>query len=132
MDVRYTGDNLATFIPRTSGYFKIYISDYHGPVLGSPFFALVHHHPAHVVTNSVESSGIRDTIRNEESRFVIRSKDLEIDVQIKNKEDQALVLRKKRTPQGYLQVSYTPELIGKEKNDLFLVKSSNFKMVFRK
>lgn len=111
--MRYTGDNLATFIPRTSGYFKIYISDYHGPVLGSPFFALVHHYPAHVVSHGVESSGIRDTIRNEESKFIIRSKDLEIDVQIKNKDGQPLVLRKKRTGQGYLQVSYTPELIGK-------------------
>ena len=110
--MRYTGDNLATFTPRTSGYFKIYISDYHGPVLGSPFFVLIHQHPNSMETSSVESSGIRDTIRNEESKFIIRNKDLEIDVQIRNKDNVPLVLRKKRTQQGYLQVCYTPELIG--------------------
>lgn len=110
---------MATFVPRTSGYFKIYISDYHGPVLGSPFFVLIHQYPSNIETTSVESSGIRDTIRNEESKFIIRNKDLEIDVQIKNKDNQPLVLRKKRTQQGYLQVCYTPELIGTHQIDIF-------------
>ena len=83
-------------------------------MLGSPFFVFIQPFPSDVINNSVESSGIRDTIRNEESKFIIRSKDLEIDVQIKNQDSQPLVLRKKRTQQGYLQVFYTPELIGKD------------------
>ncbi len=86
MDVRYTKENLAAFIPRTTGYFKIYISDYHGPILGSPFYALIHSYKdVPEAANVVESSGIRDTIRNEEAKFIIRNKDLEIDVQIKSK-----------------------------------------------
>ena len=112
VDVRYTGENLATFIPRTTGYFKIYISDYHGPILGSPFFALVHQSSDLNESASVESSGIRDTIRNEETKFIIRNKDLELDVQIKDPNGEPIVLRKKRTQQGYLQVFYTPEIIG--------------------
>lgn len=67
-------------MPRTTGYFKIYISDYHGPVLGSPFYVLVH---SKRNVSCIESSGIRDTILNEETTFVIRSKELEIDVLIK-------------------------------------------------
>lgn len=87
VDVRYTKENLAAFIPRTTGYFKIYISDYHGPILGSPFYALIHaqKNAAELGADVVESSGIRDTIRNEEAKFIIRSKDMEIDVQIKSK-----------------------------------------------
>lgn len=80
VDVRYSADNLATFVPRTTGYFKIYISDYHGPVLGSPFYALIH---SNKNRNCIESSGIRDTILNEEATFIIRNKELEIDVLIK-------------------------------------------------
>jgi hypothetical protein len=68
--------------------------------------------PADIIGDVVESSGIRDTIRNEEAKFIIRSKDLEIDVQIKNSDNSNLNLRKKRTAQGYLQVFYTPETIG--------------------
>lgn len=85
--MRYSGDNLATFVPRTTGYFKIYISDYHGPILGSPFYALVNAQPDSSANElaCVESSGIRDTVRNEETKFIIRNKDLEIDVQIKSK-----------------------------------------------
>jgi hypothetical protein len=84
--VRYSGDNLATFIPRTTGYFKIYISDYHGPLLGSPFYALINQlKESNEELACVESSGIRDTVRNEEAKFIIRNKDLEIDVQIKSK-----------------------------------------------
>lgn len=76
---------MATFIPRTTGYFKIYISDYHGPILGSPFYALVNAQKDPVNELAcVESSGIRDTVRNEEAKFIIRNKDLEIDVQIKS------------------------------------------------
>lgn len=98
MDVRYSGDNMATFIPRTTGYFKIYVSDYHGPILGSPFYALIN---AQKDTNAsehacVESSGIRDTVRNEETKFIIRNKDLEIDVQIKSWNFKFLFLREQQ------------------------------------
>lgn len=79
---------MATFIPRTTGYFKIYVSDYHGPILGSPFYALINQQKdaasVHSELACVESSGIRDTVRNEEAKFIIRNKDLEIDVQIKS------------------------------------------------
>ncbi|CAF0722221.1 unnamed protein product, partial [Brachionus calyciflorus] len=112
VDVRYSGDNLATFIPRTTGYFKIYISDYHGPILGSPFYALIHQQKQPSQVPYIESSGIRDSILNEEAKFIIRNKDLEIDVQITDPCNQNLVLRKKRTSQGFLQVFYTPESIG--------------------
>lgn len=94
VDVRYSGDNLATFIPRTTGYFKIYISDYHGPILGSPFYALINAIKERTELACVESSGIRDTILSEETKFVIRNKDLEIDVQIKDPLDRNLSLRK--------------------------------------
>ena len=87
VDVRYSTDNLASFIPHTTGYYRIYISDYHGPILGSPFYALIYSN--NEVNDSdqeyVESSGIRDSIRNEESSFVIRDIDPSIDVQIKSK-----------------------------------------------
>ncbi len=83
--MRYNGENLASFLPHTTGYFKIYISDYHGPILGSPFFVLIHPNKDLSESTFVESSGIGDTIRNEETKFTIRSKDLEIDVQIKSK-----------------------------------------------
>jgi hypothetical protein len=86
VDVRYTGENIASFLPHTTGYFKIYISDYHGPILGSPFYALIHPEKELVDSTFVESSGIGDSIRNEESKFTIRNKDLEIDVQIKSNE----------------------------------------------
>jgi hypothetical protein len=91
VDVRYTNESSATFIPRTSGFFKIYISDYHGPILGSPFFINVpeprdlYLHKKDIKADAiyVESSGIRDTIVNEETKFLIRNKDADIDVQIK-------------------------------------------------
>jgi hypothetical protein len=117
VDVRYTRENLATFIPRTTGYFKIYISDYHGPILGSPFYALIH--PQHKPTSLpfIESSGIRDTIRNEEAKFIIRNKDLEIDIQIKDPNQTNLPLKKRRTLQNFIQILYTPVVIG-----IFIIK----------
>ena len=74
---------MATFIPRSSGYFKVFISDYHGPILGSPFTVQIHPQKETLELACVESNGIRDVIRNEEAKFLIRNKDLEIDVQIK-------------------------------------------------
>ena len=89
VDVRYDNDNLATIVPHTTGYFKIYISDYYGPILGSPFFVLINPLPEYEedrrVEYCVESSGIRDTIRNEETSFVIRHKNLELEVLVKSK-----------------------------------------------
>lgn len=86
VDVRYSTDNLASFIPHTSGYHRIYISDYHGPILGSPFYALIFPNTELNFSGHeyVESSGIRDSIRNEKSTFIIRDTDLNIDVQIKS------------------------------------------------
>ena len=86
LDVRYSTDNLASFIPHTSGYHRIYISDYHGPILGSPFYALIFPNTELNFSGHeyVESSGIRDSIRNEKSTFIIRDTDLNIDVQIKS------------------------------------------------
>ena len=87
--MRYSTDNLASFIPHTTGYYRIYISDYHGPILGSPFYVLIYTNietPEEHGLEFVESSGIRDSIRNQESIFVIRSSELDIDVQIKSNE----------------------------------------------
>jgi hypothetical protein len=81
VDVRYDSENLATIVPHTTGYFKVYVSDYYGPILGSPFFVLVSPLPG---VECVESSGIRDTIRNEETSFVIRHKNLELEVLVKS------------------------------------------------
>ena len=134
--MRYSIENVATIVPHTTGYFKIYISDYHGPILGSPFYVLINPQREKSELDYVESSGIRDAIKNEEATFVIRNKDMELDVQIKSinlivlgeKKNQNLIiffficldpndefmkLKKKRTLKGYLQVSYIPELIGK-------------------
>ncbi len=94
MDVRYDANNIAKVVPHTTGYFKIYVSDYYGPILGSPFFVLINRLPSFDTEKSdissetsekecVESSGIRDAIRNEESSFIIRHKNLELDVIIK-------------------------------------------------
>lgn len=87
VDVRYDNENIATLIPHTTGYFKIYISDYYGPILGSPFFILIHSdkkESSDAENEFIESSGIRDTINNEEASFIIRHKNLELDVLIKS------------------------------------------------
>lgn len=89
VDVRYDVEDVATIVPHTTGYFKIYISDYYGPILGSPFFVLINPLPVYGQEKKcderecVESSGIKDTIRNEEASFIIRHKNLELDVLIK-------------------------------------------------
>jgi hypothetical protein len=77
---------LASFIPHTTGYYRIFISDYHGPILGSPFYVLIYPSSTTQINGLefVESSGIRDSIRNQESTFVIRSAELSIDIQIKS------------------------------------------------
>ena len=61
----------------------MHISDYHGPLLGSPFTVLIFLRT--ITLNDlpvIESSGIRDSKCNEETKFLIRSKDPGIDVQI--------------------------------------------------
>jgi hypothetical protein len=80
---------VATFVPHTTGYFKVFMSDYHGALLGSPFSVLVNaRNKTTPLTVSgtelaiVESSGIKDCVCGEETKFLIRSKDLELDVQI--------------------------------------------------
>ncbi len=90
MDIRYA-ENLATFEPHTTGYFKVFISDYHGPLLGSPFNVLVNARTKSTTAgianelSVVESSGIKDCVCHEETKFLLRNKDLELDVQIKSK-----------------------------------------------
>ncbi len=90
VDVRYDNENLATIVPHTTGYFKIYVSDYYGPIMGSPFFVLINNFPQvdeheEKKVECVESSGIRDSIKNEETTFVIRHKNLELEVFVKSK-----------------------------------------------
>ena len=85
VDVRYAGENLASFLPHITGYFKIYVSDYQGPILGSPFYVLIHPHEALGDVSLVETSGIGDSIRGEETKFTIQNKNSsDIDVQIKS------------------------------------------------
>ena len=123
--MRYDDNNVAKIVPHTTGYFKIYMSDFFGPILGSPFFILINPLPEKNLTDSeasenleksvpecVESSGIRDTVRNEEASFIIRHKNLELDVIIRNPENEVITIKKKRTVKGFLQVFYTPENIG--------------------
>ena len=63
--------------------------------MGSPFFINVpeprdlylHKKEINADAIYVESSGIRDTIVNEETKFLIRNKDADIDVQIKGYKD---------------------------------------------
>jgi hypothetical protein len=98
VDVRYANDSCAMFVPRTPGFYKIYIGDLHGPIFGSPFFVNIHEekHPSSARKADrifVESSGIRDTIVNEESKFLIRNKDDEIEVLVKGSHFLFLVLR---------------------------------------
>ena len=93
--MRYSIENVATIVPHTTGYFKIYISDYHGPILGSPFYVLINSQRDKSEIDYVESSGIRDAIRNEEATFVIRNKDLELDVQIKSEIFSCFIKKKK-------------------------------------
>jgi hypothetical protein len=153
VNVRYA-ENLATFVPHTTGYFKVFISDYHGPLLGSPFNVLVNARSGRATSGGgesaveldvVESSGIKDCVCHEETKFLIRSKDLELDVQIKSwlnfsrqmkfflstslfnfnfqgPKNSNLVLKKRRTGQGFLQVFYTPEMIGKIAKFIFNAK----------
>ncbi len=89
VDVRYTNAKCAAFVPRTPGFYKIYIGNYQGPIFGSPFFVNIHEDKdlgIHATQKSdktfIETSGIRDTVINEESKFLIRNKDEDIDVQI--------------------------------------------------
>jgi hypothetical protein len=75
---------MSVFTPHTSGYFKVYISDLHGPLLGSPYNILVYPRETNETEPPiVESSGIRDSICNEETRFLVRCKDSDIEVQIR-------------------------------------------------
>ena len=84
---------MASFVPHTTGYFRIYISDYHGPILGSPFYVLIYASKDESINENdyVESSGIRDCIRNEETTFVLRDIDPNIDVQIKSKNNKRIL-----------------------------------------
>jgi hypothetical protein len=83
VDIRYTNENAAIFVPHTTGYHKVYISDYHGPILGTPFHVLIFENVQLESMNILESSGIRDTIRNQDARFTIRDKNPLIEVEIK-------------------------------------------------
>lgn len=114
VDVRYTTENSATFIPRISGFYKLYLSDYHGPIIGCPFYVQFEDKPQASVNDlpNIESSGIRDTIVNEETKFLIRNKDIDIDVQIKDPNKSLLNYTKKRNELGYLEIYYTPKIIG--------------------
>jgi hypothetical protein len=62
----------------------------------------------------VESSGIKDTIINEEAKFLLRNVTDDILVEIRDENKDMVAIRTKRSEEGYLQVYYTPTTIGKK------------------
>jgi hypothetical protein len=80
--VRYVEDNLVSFVPRILGYFKICVRDNQGPILGSPFYVLIHPPKDKDEKELIELSGIKDVLINDEAKFIIKSKEFNVDVQI--------------------------------------------------
>jgi hypothetical protein len=64
------------------GYFKICIRDNLGPILGSPFYVLIHPPKDKDEKELIELSGIKDVLINEETKFLIKSKEFNVDVHI--------------------------------------------------
>ena len=89
--MRYVTENSAAFTPRISGFYKLFLSDYHGPIVGCPFYIYFNESTSADSSSSdknvlsVESSGIKDTLINEEAKFLLRNVTDDIVIEISGK-----------------------------------------------